>query len=138
MNPLGGIHRRDALWQAQRAVLPVGSLLAPLEETDGTSPLFAMDSDERLMADYKGTGLTIGKHPMARRRDQMNTLGVIRASDLSRVPAGRIVRIAGATIVRQRPGTAKGFVFLCLEDETGIMNAILTPDLFQRFVGGLE
>ena len=133
LNPLGGIHRRDALWQAQRAVLPVGSLLEPLEELNGDSPLFAMNAEERLASDYKGTGLTVGKHPMARRRDEMNTLGVIRASDLSRVPAGRIVRIAGATIVRQRPGTAKGFVFLCLEDETGIMNAILTPDLFQRF-----
>ena len=91
-----------------------------------------MDPEERLTADYKGTGLTVGKHPMARRRAGMNALGVLRAIDLPKIPEGRFVSIAGATIVRQRPGTAKGFVFLCLEDETGIMNAILTPDFFQH------
>ena len=70
---------------------------------------------------------------MAYRRAEMDALGVVRACDLARVPNGRVVRIAGAVIVRQRPGTAKGFVFLSMEDETGIMNAILTPDLFQRY-----
>jgi error-prone DNA polymerase len=133
LNALGGIHRRDALWQAQRASLPVGPLLAPLEETGGGSPLRAMDAEERLWADYGGTGLTVGRHAMAHRRAEMDGLGVIRACDLAGVPDGRLVRIAGAVIVRQRPGTAKGFVFLSLEDETGIMNAILTPDFFQRY-----
>ncbi len=132
LNSLGGIHRRDALWQAQRAALPAGPLLAPLEESGDASPLAAMDPEERLWADYSGTGLTVGKHPMARRRREMDDLGVIRASDLPEVPHGRIVRIAGSVIVRQRPETAKGFVFLSMEDETGIMNIILTPALFER------
>ena len=126
-------HRRDALWQTQRAILPVGPLLAPLEEIGQPSPLAPMNTGERLFADYQGTGLTIGKHPMAYRRAEMDKLRVTRAADLARVPNGRMVRIAGSVIVRQRPGTAKGFVFLSMEDETGIMNAILTPPTFDRF-----
>jgi len=126
-------HRRDALWQAQRAILPVGPLLEPLEETGQPSPLSPMTTDERLSADYRGTGLTIGKHPMAYRRAEMNALKVTRAIDLERVPDGRLVRIAGSVIVRQRPGTANGFVFLSMEDETGIMNAIVTPATFDRY-----
>jgi error-prone DNA polymerase len=133
LNSLGGIHRRTALWQAQRASLPAGPLLAPLEDTDDDSPLHAMDAEERLWADYGGTGLTVGRHAMAHRRAEMDALGVVRACDLAGAPDGRLVRIAGAVIVRQRPGTAKGFVFLSLEDETGIMNAILTPDFFHRY-----
>ena len=133
LNSLGQAHRRDALWQTQRAILPVGPLLAGEEETNQPSPLARMDTAERLYADYHGTGLTIGKHPMAYRRAEMDKLRVTRAADLARVPNGRIVRIAGSVIVRQRPGTAKGFVFLSMEDETGIMNAILTPPTFDRF-----
>ena len=128
-----GSHRRDALWQTQRAILPVGPLLAPLEETGEPSPLLPMSTEERLWADYRGTGVTVGKHPMAHRRAEMNALGVKRAIDLERIPDGRLVRIAGSVIVRQRPGTAKGFVFLSMEDETGIMNAIVTPDTFDRY-----
>ena len=92
-----------------------------------------MDIEERLWADYRGTGLTVGRHPMAHRRAEMNALGVKRAVDLERVRDGRLVRIAGSVIVRLRPGTANGFVFLSMEDETGIMNAIVTPDTFDRF-----
>jgi error-prone DNA polymerase len=133
LNSLDRIHRRDALWQAQRAVLPVGPLLETLEEKGAPSPLAAMQTEERLQADYRGTGLTIGRHPMAYRRAEMNALRVTPASDLARVPNGRLVRIAGAVIVRQRPGTANGFVFLSMEDETGIMNAIVAPPTFDRY-----
>jgi error-prone DNA polymerase len=132
LNSLDRIHRRDALWQAQRAILPVGPLLEHLEET-GASPLTPMNTEERLWADYSGTGLTVGKHPMAYRRAEMQVLGVVPAMHLARIPNGRLVRIAGSVIVRQRPGTAKGFVFLSLEDETGIMNAIVTPGTFGRY-----
>ncbi|MFY9725032.1 MAG: OB-fold nucleic acid binding domain-containing protein, partial [Bryobacteraceae bacterium] len=128
-----GVHRRDALWQAQRATLPVGPLLELQEETDEPSPLAHMDTEERLWADYRGTGLTIGRHPMAHRRGEMNALGVTRATELACMPNGRLVRIAGLVIVRQRPGTAKGFVFLSLEDETGVLNVILDPKTFDRF-----
>jgi error-prone DNA polymerase len=92
-----------------------------------------MQTEERLWADYRGTGLTIGRHPMAHRRAEMNALRVTRAADLAGIPNGRLVRIAGSVIVRQRPGTAKGFVFLSMEDETGIMNAIVTPAIFDRY-----
>ena len=85
---------------------------------------------ERLVADYEGTGLTLGPHPMAMRRQEMALRGVLRASDLPHQRHSRRVRVAGAVITRQRPGTAKGFVFLTLEDETGIANVIVRPDLF--------
>jgi error-prone DNA polymerase len=133
LNSLDKLHRRDALWQAQRAILPVGPLLAPLEEKDAPSPLARMNTEERLWADYRGTGMTIGRHPMAWRRAEMNARGVTPANRLAAVPDGRVVRIAGSVIVRQRPGTAKGFVFLSMEDETGIMNAIITPQMFDRY-----
>jgi len=133
LNSLDELHRRDALWQAQRAILPVGSLLESLEEKDEPSPLMPMTTEERLWADYRGTGMTIGRHPMAYRRAEMQALGVTRAIDLAAVPDGRVVRIAGSVIVRQRPGTASGFVFLSMEDETGIMNAIITPATFDRY-----
>ena len=89
-----------------------------------------MQPDERLFADYTSTGLTIGMHPMRLHREHMNGLGVIPASALGRIPDGVLVRIAGSVICRQRPGTAKGFLFVSLEDETGIANAIVLPDLF--------
>jgi len=89
-----------------------------------------MTSEERLVADFHGTGMTVGPHPMAYYREQMNAMGVLRASDLAVIKNGTYVRVAGAVICRQRPGTAKGFVFLSLEDETGISNVIITPDMF--------
>jgi|SRR5579884_620038 len=136
LNSIGAGDRRDALWQAQRAGRPAGPLLDRLPESDSTSPLRPMTPEERLLADFRSTGLTIGPHPMAYRRAEMNQLRVSRAVDLRNIPDGRRVRVAGCVIARQRPGTAKGFLFLSLEDETGIANAIVTPDLFEdrRFV----
>jgi error-prone DNA polymerase len=154
--------RRSALWQVERAVRPAGELFREPgsgirdEEQDPASsnnelgiprpripdpasriphpgsPLRAMDPGERLQADYAGMGLTIGPHPMALRRGDLSLRGVLRASDLSGARNGRRVRVAGMVITRQRPGTAKGFVFLTLEDETGISNIIIRPDLFDR------
>jgi error-prone DNA polymerase len=146
----GTIHRRDALWQIERASRRPGPLLEALEESpdqrseDGTnaealkpppapsSPLSPMTSEERLIADFRGTGLTIGPHPMAYHRQEMKRQGIRSAIELRNLPNGTHVRIAGAVIARQRPGTAKGFVFLSLEDETGIANAIITPQLFEQ------
>lgn len=96
-----------------------------------------MSPAERLMADYSGTSLTIGPHPLAMRRPELALRGVLRASDLPRGRHGRRVRVAGAVITRQRPGTAKGFVFLTLEDETGIANIIVRPDLFSEQRGAI-
>jgi error-prone DNA polymerase len=104
----------------------------PWDESDGRSPLPVMTDDERLHADYAGMGLTIGPHPMALRRGELAMRGVLRAADLAHAQNGRRVRVAGMVITRQRPGTAKGFVFLTLEDETGISNIIVRPDVFER------
>jgi len=101
-------------------------------EPRAESPLRSMDAAERLQADYAGMGLTIGPHPMALRRSELALRGVLRAADLPRARDGRRVRVAGMVITRQRPGTAKGFVFLTLEDETGISNVIIRPDLYDR------
>jgi error-prone DNA polymerase len=136
-----GYDRRSALWQIERAIRPSGELFtetdseqrAPDSEqraAESGSPLRPMTPSERVMADYAGTSLTIGPHPLALRRMELAMRGVLRAIDLPRGRPGRRVRVAGAVITRQRPGTAKGFVFLTLEDETGIANVIVRPDLF--------
>jgi error-prone DNA polymerase len=144
------VHRRDALWQIERVSRRPGPLLENVEEkemeTKGktvepeatpvssaiSSPLAAMTGEERLVADFRGTGLTVGLHPMGHHRAEMNKRGVRSARELLNLPNGMHVRIAGGVITRQRPGTAKGFVFISLEDETGISNAIVTPQLFER------
>jgi error-prone DNA polymerase len=124
-------NRRDALWQVERVARDAGPLYEKLEE-DSHSPLVPMTLNERLNADLRGTGITIGRHPMAHQRDWLDTVDVIRAVDLKNLRNGQWVRVAGWVIVRQRPGTAKGFVFLSLEDETGIANVIVTPKLFEQ------
>lgn len=126
------LHRRDALWQVERAVRGSGPLLEKLPEPDSPSPLQRMNHEERLVADFRGTGLTVGPHPMAYRREWLNAMGIRRASELCDLPSGKRLRIGGCVITRQRPGTAKGFVFISLEDETGVANAIIAPDLFHR------
>ncbi|HET8666910.1 MAG TPA: error-prone DNA polymerase, partial [Terriglobales bacterium] len=125
-------HRRDALWQVERAARYPGPLLEKISEHEGSSPLEHMSPDERLVADFRGTGLTVGPHPMAYRRPDLNKLHVRPAIELANIHNGQRVRAAGCVICRQRPGTASGFVFLSLEDETGIANAIITPDLFEQ------
>jgi error-prone DNA polymerase len=132
------IHRRDALWQVERANRSAGPLIALASteaiETGGghSSPLKPMTPKERLFADFHGTGLTVGPHPLAQYRAQLAQQGVLPASHLRELADGKLVSVAGAVIVRQRPGTAKGFVFLSLEDETGVANIIITPQLFER------
>jgi error-prone DNA polymerase len=127
---LGVEHRRDALWQSELAIRPVTELLEPAAYTPESSPLAPMDPKERIQADFHNTGLSIGRHPMSFHRERMNELGVVSAAKLGKLANGRRVSIAGCVICRQRPGTAKGFVFLSLEDETGIANVIVEPDLF--------
>ena len=131
LNSIGAEHRRDALWQASRASRPAGELLRPIPESAPEVPLRQMSIEERLVADSNGIGMTIGKHPMAYRRAEMDKLRVIPAAELPSIANGRTVRVAGNVIVRQRPGTAKGITFMSLEDETGISNVVIMPDLFE-------
>jgi error-prone DNA polymerase len=151
-----GYDRRAALWQIERAVKPEGELFEGQRDEgnnhDGTtarrhealqsainnlpsaidpSPLPSMTSLERMASDFAGTGLTIGPHPMSFHRPALALRGVLRAVDLPRQRHGRRVRVAGCVITRQRPGTAKGFVFLTLEDETGISNVIVRPQVYE-------
>jgi error-prone DNA polymerase len=149
-----GYDRRSALWQAERVVRPGGELfmeataeyaenaeiflVEPSADSANSAvalescPLKPMTESERLVADFAGMGLSVGRHPMALRRDELAMRGILRATDLRRERQGRRVRVAGMVITRQRPGTAKGFVFLTLEDETGVANIIVRPDLFAR------
>jgi error-prone DNA polymerase len=76
--------------------------------------------------------MTVGPHPLRYHREDLRRQGVITAIELRNLRDGTRVRVAGSVIARQRPGTAKGFVFLSLEDETGISNAILTPQIFRE------
>ena len=137
LNSLGEVeHRRDALWQVEEAGRPVGPLLRGADSahtgTHAETPLQQMTTDERLAADYAGTGLTTGPHPMAYHRESLRQEGILSAEELAQCRSNHLVRAAGCVIARQRPGTAKGFVFLSLEDETGIANVILTPDVFEH------
>ena len=128
LNSLGH-DRRSALWQIERAIRPAGELFGH-ENHVSDSPLEEMNIHERLVADYTGTGLTVGPHPLTFRRQELAMRGVLPAIALPKTRSGRRVRTAGMVITRQRPGTAKGFVFLTLEDETGISNIIIRPDLY--------
>jgi len=137
LNSLDGIvHRRDALWQVERAGKPEGPLL--MQSTDAlledatTMPLDQMNIEERLVADYAGTGLTVGRHPMHYRRAELRSQNILSAVELRNCNDGEYVRTAGCVIARQRPGTAKGFVFLSMEDESGIANVIITPDFYEQ------
>jgi error-prone DNA polymerase len=137
LNKVEGIqHRRDALWQVERAGKPEGPLLKQrsewMQEVSETLPLRQMNIEERLVADYAGTGLTTGKHPMHYRRTELRRQRILSAEELGTCRDGEFVRTAGCVIARQRPGTAKGFIFLSMEDETGIANVIVTPDLYDR------
>lgn len=129
-------HRRDALWKIEGGWSEEESLFryaeaqARLAETETDSPLAPMTLPERLHADFAGTGVSVGAHPMALLRGRLPE--VLRASDLKSVPNQTRVTIAGSVICRQRPGTASGVVFISLEDETGIANAVVWPDFFEQ------
>ena len=149
-------HRRAAMWQVEEPMHDdlldcLGSAYAPAcnendtrgacapQNTRGVacaprdeeSPLLPMSVQERVTADYQTMNLTTGPHPMKLLRDRLPDIW--RASDLPKAKHGSTIQIAGNVICRQRPGTAKGFVFVSLEDETGVSNAIVDPDLFEKY-----
>jgi error-prone DNA polymerase len=137
LNSLNGVeHRRDALWQVERAGKAEGPLLMQqshwLREETPESPLHTMTAEERLVADYAVSSVTTGPHPMSFRREELHRKGYLRAADLAERPDGAYVRTAGLAIVKQRPGTASGVVFLSVSDETGVFNVFVAPDFFER------
>jgi error-prone DNA polymerase len=135
-------HRRAAMWEVEetlhddllnrRMVGTPRCSVRPAQRADPTrSPLPLMTLPERVQADYETMSLTTGPHPMKLLRGSLPNIW--RAIDLPHARHGSTIQIAGNVICRQRPGTAKGFVFISLEDETGVSNAIVHPELFERF-----
>lgn len=127
------LHRRDALWQVEKAGRKAGPLLEGIVDQDVNSPLRQMDIEERLVSDFHGTGMTTGPHPMYYRREEMRRLNIKSAAELRAMKNGQKATIAGAVITRQRPGTAKGLIFLTLEDEYGNANVIVMPDIYEKY-----
>ena len=125
-----GQTRRSALWQVAALDGRRPPLARAMEPEAGPSPLPEMSLAERYAADYSGTGVTVGRHPVALRRRELAARGVLSAVQLARQRDGARVRVGGAVIVRQRPGTAKGLCFLTLEDETGFANVVFMPAFF--------
>jgi error-prone DNA polymerase len=126
---------RDSLFAGRAIARPASSreAILPSAMAEKDSPLPPMTEIEETLADYRLSGLTTGVHVMAHLRESLDRRGVLPAAQLRDTPDGTLVRTAGHAIVRQRPGSAKGFCFVTLEDETGLSNAILTPDITKRF-----
>jgi error-prone DNA polymerase len=140
------VHRREALWQSELAIKPEGPLFASGSEAaeilsansanKAAQPslfLKRMEGLELVEADLKKTGISIGKHPMAFIREEMNKRGVLSAAQAYGLKKGQVASVAGAAIIRQRPMTANNVVFITLEDETGHSNFVVMPDIFERF-----
>jgi error-prone DNA polymerase len=125
--------RRAALWQVAALERDPGSIFAGVSPTAREAPVPDMTPLEETLADYRLSGLTTGPQIMGHLRARLAARGLVSAAELREVPDGEFVRTAGHVIVRQRPGSASGFCFLTLEDETGTSNAVLTPQQFQRF-----
>ena len=121
--------RRIALWRLGVAsgAGPRGKLSLPLPLPDAPE-LRELDDWEVAVADYASTGMTLGTHPVALLRDELE--GVVPNADLAVLPDRRSLEIAGVVVARQRPGTAKGIVFMLLEDETGVANVIVPPPVY--------
>jgi error-prone DNA polymerase len=137
LNSVDGVeHRRDALWQVERAGKLEGPLLRQqsdwLREDSRSLPLREMTPEERLVADYAGTSVTTGPHPMYFRRQELHKQKFLTAIELRKRRDGEFVKTAGLAIVKQRPGTAKGFVFMSVSDETDIFNVIVTKEFFEH------
>lgn len=134
-----GIDRREALWHAlaqDQKELPLfdGHDSSGVRETHPTKiNLPKMSVAEEVLADYRAQGLSLDAHPMEFLREGLDRLGVAPAARLKRLPNGGPVRVAGIVLVRQRPSTAKGITFITLEDETGVANLIVRPDVWKRW-----
>jgi error-prone DNA polymerase len=129
------IDRRVALWQAlgQERTAREQPLLANLGDDEPAAPLPPMPPIEQVFADYRTSGLSLKGHPVAFFREQLNSLKVTPAGRLGQMHDGRHLRVAGIVLLRQRPGTARGITFVTLEDETGLANLVIKPQIWDRF-----
>ena len=127
-----GLDRRQALWQV-RALLEDRQLDLPLDRSDGPAPPFrALAPFEAIAWDYERTGHSVQGHPLSVLRPQLQRLGLPTAAQIRGMKDGQRLRYAGIVICRQRPGTANGTVFMTLEDETGFVNLVLWPRIFEE------
>jgi error-prone DNA polymerase len=124
--------RRAALWRVLEAVRGDAGPLALFPETKVPAGLPPLSAPELTEADYRLTGLSLNGHPMRHLRKLLMPNGVLTVREAQRAHDGERVGVAGLVICRQRPGTAKGFVFLTLEDETGMLNVVVTPQRFEK------
>jgi error-prone DNA polymerase len=130
-----GLTRRQALWQVARVSRTTGPLYAGHDGSADIalhSPLPEMSPLDETVADFAITEVTTGPHPMAYWREELTARRILPAGSLENLSDGRRVRTAGSVIVRQRPGTAKGLLFVTVEDETGMVQAMVTPRLLQE------
>jgi len=124
-------HRREALWQASGAA-PDKDLLRPTVPHEETPSLAAPSEGEEIVGDYRAQGLTLGRHPLALLRERLHKQRFVTAANLMDFQDGQLARACGLVTVRQRPGTAKGVLFMTLEDETGNVNVIVWPSLVEQ------
>ena len=128
-----GISRREALWQVLSLVRQTGYELELVPAAAGSELLPLMRAIDVVHSDLVGLSLSTGPHPMALVRDTLRREHVLSSQELRDVPDGRSVCACGMVVIRQRPLTAKGFVFITLEDETGFANIVVKPGLAKRF-----
>jgi len=127
-----GLTRRQALWEMLALANDSPDMMAVDSEEHGRGFLQPMIIGERLAADFKGMDLSTGPHPMQLVRQTLQHQNILSSLDLRRVPNKKMIRVAGMVIIRQRPMTAKGFMFLTLEDETGFANIVVKPNYVKR------
>jgi error-prone DNA polymerase len=123
--------RRQALWAAVAAV-PEKDLLRATSREEAAPALAAPTKGQDLIADYRSTGLTLGRHPLALLREKLLAMRLMPAEALMRYRNGQLARGCGIVTVRQRPGTANGVMFMTLEDETGSVNVIVWQSVLER------
>jgi error-prone DNA polymerase len=130
-----GLSRRDALWDVQRlgSLTKAGELERRMTVDEEQVALPAMIPQEEAAADYWGLGLSTQYQVIQFCRERLDRMRVKRASDLAGLPHRLVLKIAGVVTSRQRPGTAKGFVFTTMEDETGLVNVIIRPDIYEQY-----
>ncbi len=126
-----GLDRRNALWQS----LPeqkTFSLFDEVRADEPAVPLPALTPLEEVVADYRTNGLSLRDHPVKFMRDRLKELRALSSAELAAVPHGKHVSVAGLVLMRQRPATASGITFVTLEDETGVVNLIVRPEIWER------
>jgi error-prone DNA polymerase len=124
-------HRHRARWMVAGVEAPLP--LLPIPQFSEADPLLRAPSEgQDIVADYRHTGVSLGRHPLALLRARMQRAGIVAADSLVALPAGAMVEVAGLVVTRQRPGSAKGVTFVTLEDETGCVNVIVWQALGER------